>query len=1099
MISFRVNTMKITYEFPSIYAINERLEGNIIQQIICTSHSLEVYVEKYEQHRVKGYTLTPLEEDQDVILAIENSAKPPKDFSKVIKVRKLQFVDNQVISVDDSKAKWLIHPDLSKIPDPPIQYQKIAHEVTASWESAFNYFEENISKGTPGLRPAQMGAILTVRAHWITSDRPATIVMPTGIGKTETMLSVMVCMQCQNLLVVVPTDALRTQIANKFLTFGILKDLKVVSEGAKYPIVGILKHRPQNMEKVKAFFTKCNVIVSTMSIAGQCSEEIQKAMAEHSQYLFIDEAHHLGAKTWKGFKGQFSSSRILQFTATPFREDGKPVEGKPIFNYPLKKAQEEGYFRPIRFEPVVEWNPDLHDKAIAEKAVEQLRSDYEKGHILMARVGRVDRAEEVLKIYKQYKEFNPVQIHSGINLTERNQFRNQIINGDARIVVCVDMLGEGFDLPELKIAAFHDIRKTLPVTLQLAGRFTRGRTDLGDPTFIANVADIEVKEEIRKLYAQDADWNILLRQASTEAIQEEFDLWEFIEGFKDFPKELSLQNVKPAMSTVVYRTKCENWNPAKFNEGIKGYDNLDRTFHDLNPLENTLVIVTTKKLPVEWAQIEEIYTWAWELFILYWDQPQNLLFIHGSSNSGFYKDLAIAVAGDDVEQIKGPPVFRCFYNINRLRLQNVGLLEQLGRLIRYTMRAGSDVEPGLSEAQKTTTVKSNLFGGGFEGGSKTTIGSSYKGRIWSRRTTNIRAFTVWCTAVGKKLLDESIDPDDVLKGTLVPVMVAERPMKMPIAIEWPDLIYRESETIFKFIIDTNVVLPLYLADITLVSPSEDGDIRFAIRSGDKEFEFSTNLSIKNNIHDFTISKQASEEVNIKYGTYQAPLTEFLYEHPPVIWFYDGSSLEGNSYIELKKSYDPYPKDNIKTWDWTGIDIKKESQGVSKTENSIQHRVIRELMESDYEVIFDDDGTGEAADVVAIEIQEEVIKIEFFHCKYSGGTSPGHRLEDLYELCGQAQKSINWKVKPTELFSHLLRREPLTEKGVSATRFEKGTKDDLYKLRQMSRSIRCDLTINIVQPGLSKGEVSVAQLELLSVTENYLMETYKIDFVVIASP
>jgi hypothetical protein len=29
------------------------------------------------------------------------------------------------------------------------------------------------------------------------------------------------------------------------------------------------------------------------------------------------------------------------------------------------------------------------------------------------------------------------------------------------------MLGEGFDLPELKIAAFHDIRKTLAVTLQL--------------------------------------------------------------------------------------------------------------------------------------------------------------------------------------------------------------------------------------------------------------------------------------------------------------------------------------------------------------------------------------------------------------------------------------------------------------------------------------------------------------------------------------------------------------------------------------------------------------------------------------------------------
>ena len=66
-------------------------------------------------------------------------------------------------------------------------------------------------------------------------------------------------------------------------------------------------------------------------------------------------------------------------------------------------------------------------------------------------------------------------------------------------MVCVDMLGEGFDLPELKIAAFHDIRKTLAVTLQLAGRFTRKRPDLGNATFIANTADVNVQDELRNL------------------------------------------------------------------------------------------------------------------------------------------------------------------------------------------------------------------------------------------------------------------------------------------------------------------------------------------------------------------------------------------------------------------------------------------------------------------------------------------------------------------------------------------------------------------------------------------------------------------------
>jgi superfamily II DNA or RNA helicase len=80
-----------------------------------------------------------------------------------------------------------------------------------------------------------------------------------------------------------------------------------------------------------------------------------------------------------------------------------------------------------------------------------------------------------------------------------------ILERRTQIVVCVDMLGEGFDLPELKIAAFHDVKKSLAVTLQLAGRFTRAKPNLGDPTFIANIGDPKVSDELRILYAQDAN------------------------------------------------------------------------------------------------------------------------------------------------------------------------------------------------------------------------------------------------------------------------------------------------------------------------------------------------------------------------------------------------------------------------------------------------------------------------------------------------------------------------------------------------------------------------------------------------------------------
>src|SRR5262249_9293375 len=158
-------------------------------------------------------------------------------------------------------------------------------------------------------------------SHWTINVDPATVVLPTGVGKTETMISVLVAERCPRLLVVVPTDALRTQIAEKFLTLGLLKApaFQVVSDEAHYPVVGTLNRRPADAAQVDSFFRKCNVIVTTMQLASQCTQAVMRRMAELCPCLFIDEAHHVAAPTWKAFKELFAKNRIIQFTATPFR------------------------------------------------------------------------------------------------------------------------------------------------------------------------------------------------------------------------------------------------------------------------------------------------------------------------------------------------------------------------------------------------------------------------------------------------------------------------------------------------------------------------------------------------------------------------------------------------------------------------------------------------------------------------------------------------------------------------------------------------------------------------------------------------------------
>src|SRR5207245_8108453 len=112
------------------------------------------------------------------------------------------------------------------------------------------------------------------------------------------------------------TDALRTQIAEKFLTLGILKELgcTVLDARAKHPIVGVLQHIPRNVAEVDDIFGHCQVIVTTSSIAGQSHTTIQDRMAHHCPYLFIDEAHHAEAPTCSAFKDRLKERKVLQFT-----------------------------------------------------------------------------------------------------------------------------------------------------------------------------------------------------------------------------------------------------------------------------------------------------------------------------------------------------------------------------------------------------------------------------------------------------------------------------------------------------------------------------------------------------------------------------------------------------------------------------------------------------------------------------------------------------------------------------------------------------------------------------------------------------------------
>lgn len=985
-------------------------------------------------------------------------------------------------------------------------------------DTILNSFKDNFQirseiSNNVGLRNPQIGAYYSILSHWTNSNEIGTIVLPTGTGKTETMLTVYCSERLKRLLVIVPSDPLREQISKKFLELGLLYKLNILNKNAKTPIVGVLKKGITNSKDLESFINSCNIVVATASILDRIARTNREVLAENFSHIFFDEAHHTEASSWDKLRKIFKTRKIVQFTATPFRNDSKKLDGKIIYNYPLRKAQEENYFKPIKFEPIYEYDDNIADEILAKKGIKALQDDNKKyKHILLARVKTQKRADEVFEIYKKLNSKLRIEkIYSGLGKRTTQEVQIKLQKQDIDIIVCVDMLGEGFDLPNLKIAVLHDIRQSLPITLQFIGRFTRTKLDedLGNATVIANLANLEVTKELELLYAKDPDWNILLPTLSENRTQQEIDLYNFIDGFKtndEFP--ISLQSLKPALSTVVFKNNTNSWNPLNFKLFFTNEDDYELIRHNYNQDEKVLVIVTAKRVQTDWLVSSSLDDVLWNYYIIHWNSKLNLLFINSSDNKSLHLQLAKTIIGDNAEIINGDncgQIFRVLGKIKRFKLQNVGLSEIIGKFIRFVMRVGSDIEPALSKSQLNKAKKSMIYGTGYENGDEISIGCSYKGRIWSRRRNDLPTLIKWFNHIGKKINDNKINGDEILKDALVAKALMDRPHEIPFMIDWNEDVYNNIETKYVFNINNNNY-NLYNLDIKLIDAKETADIKFGIFHEDKviiemilkiykDSEGNPNYEFKK-----VNNKQLAE---VKIGTKTFEIENYFTKFEvPSIWFVSGNYLEGNNFYELKSIVNEYDFNKIQTLNFTGIDLNVESQGYNpKKTNSIQFRMIEHLKKGNYDIIFDDDGSGEIADIVTLKVIDKTkISVELYHLKYALQGKTSEQIKNLYEVCAQAQKSINWRFKRgKEFIEHLLRREALRKQKGNLTRYELGDEAKMLEILDLiNKRLPLEFEIYIVQPGLDKNKISNDQLNLLSVTESYLIERAAVNLNVISS-
>ena len=1079
-------------KLPEIIISSERINGNPIQRLGMKSRIVEVEIS--ESHLPCFYEVkTKLNKPYNILYIKKPRTRLLSTEGKYC----LQLPPSTEIEdiSENSKLKWIDYPKDN--------FDLTAKEVVDSWDGQFRFISEDNDKGAIGLRKPQLGALHAISAHYSTRDenQPATIVLPTGTGKTETMLATLVYQKCKKILVMVPSKILRKQLYNKFCGLGYLSELGCINLDSNLPYVARITTGIHSMTDIKSIVDNSNVIIAIPSILNNLDPEILDYLCGQCTDLFVDEAHHISANTWSRIRGYFIDKHVLQFTATPFRTDGKALGGKIIFNYTIGEAQAAGYFKKINMYPVEEYYENQADESIAQAAVEKLREDLGEGkeHLVLARVESKARAEIVHNIYEKIApEYKPIFVHSDLGTQSIQRNLELLHSFESKVVVCVDMLGEGYDLPNLKIAAIHDHHKSLAITLQFIGRFTRtSNTDkIDDATAIVNIADPGIESNLKQLYSQDAEWDTVLRRLSEERIGKEIDLQKVIDSLKakgDLHSVISLWNIKPSLSAMLFESRCASWKPEQFIEHLPKFDHY---WHSISDEENIMAILGISSTKVKWGNFKDLRDINYKLLIAYWNEDENQLSIFTNDYKLFnVVKIARSICGKETSIYSGDGLFGIFNNIEFPLVRNLGASQR--GAISFTQFFGSNVTEGLDRISQAELNLSNIATIGYEKGEKVIWGcSEKKGKVWSPQSCDsILEWMNWVDYAWEKVSAGGIDQDNITRDFLRPEKVTERYNSYPISIQWGEFIQNayEDRVLICF---GNQEIPFYMVDLTLSEHCEEGALKICISSGDNQSIYQ--FSILGTSPFFEYKLIEGNDIGIKIGKKdRIDFVEYMNTDPIYINYIDGSFSYNHFLIKVPDTIGQYNKEDLIIADWSDINIRSESMGKGRIKDTVQYRSF-ERIKDNYDVIINDDGSGEAADLVALKLTDEAIIMELVHCKFSATDSPGVRLKDFYEVCGQAQRSIRWKHQGfMALYKRLKHREALWKKS-SYTRFLKGNISDLTDIKNHSRRFKIDLKVTIVQPGLSAKKANAEILKLLGSTAQYVKKTTEADLNVIVS-
>jgi superfamily II DNA or RNA helicase len=946
-----------------------------------------------------------------------------------------------------------------------------------------------------GFRNAQLAAIHAVSAHFFNSRLPAVVTMPTGAGKTTVLMALAFVLRAERVLVLTPSRLVREQIAENFSALVDLKKIEALPLDLPNPRVFATEGTigsDQEWEELRHY----DVVVATVPSVSPRDGAIPAPPRDLFDLVLVDEAHHAPAKTWSRLLDLLRSAKQVLCTATPFRRDEKEIKGKFVFTYDLRRANQDRVFGDITFQPVERGAAPSVDAAIARATEVKFRGDWTAGlrHLVMVRTDSVARAKELKDLYDSNTGLRLAFVSGAHSLGFVKRVIAKLRADELDGIVCVNMFGEGFNLPNLKIAAIHSPHKSLAITLQFIGRFARtGQTDIGGATFLAEPTSSS--EELGELYEAGAVWREIVQNLAAGRVEAEMHTRDVIDSFAvdtvvPDMEDFSLYTVQPYFHVKIFSTPdgadvtLDPSFPRKMQIIYKG----------VSDPRGATVYLTREAVPSEWSTDERFTNIAYDIFIFHYNADKRLLFICSSRrNTKFYNHLAKALAIGRPRPLSNNRINRVLNGLKGAEFFNVGMRKrnQLGQRESYRIISGPRASKAVDPSDARTFDRGHSFGRATENGNQVTIGVSVGSKVWSNTYDRIPELLDWCDRLASKIASNVVPKTG---SGLDFLSTGEELTEVPegiIAIGWSYETYNEMPFV-SFAGNDGAMTRNNLVDFELeVTESRQGSLAFTVKGPD--IQWRGILSYQGS--DFFRATSLNEpDLLVEQGSEEVPIADYLNEVLPAIYCSDLSSIEGQSIYRRSPALEPFDNNSFETVDWTaaGVEITSEKTA-SAGRQSIFDWLKARLVESDARVVFCDDGTGEMADFIAIHETPEGPRVKMYHCKASELAAPGNRSKDLEIVCAQAIKSCVW-FSPEHFQAQLVHRATLP----SVPGYYKGGEPTVAEILtpQVQQQIQFDTFI--VQPGILREGRLERLSNMLASAQDFLKEAGVFHFGVIGS-